>query len=409
MKARYLFCLIFAFLFTGLCPAEFQVNTHTTYDQKNADIAMEPDGNFLVVWSSYGQDGSSNGVFGQRFDLNCSRLAEEFQINTTSSGNQTEPAVAMDAAAGFVVAWHGPGLSEVDEEDIFAQYFDPNGVPLGDECLVNSRTIGRQLYPDVAMSRYGMFVVVWESENTPEVGKKAICGRIYDGNGIELGSEFLVNEEPAVCRYPAVVADASGQFAVVWLDDRSKNAILARLFTSEGSAITDTLEVSTVRISSVTRPSVAMDAGGNFIVAWDGDPNRAGLDDIHARLFDPNGAPLGDQFVVNTTSDGPQRYPQAAMNDTGEFVIVWETQIDPNVSEREILGQCFDCLGKPSGGEFLINSYVVGDQRYPSVGISEAGRFVTVWQSDDQDGSRYGIFAEVGQISGSADFTIVLQ
>jgi len=404
MKARYLCFLILSMFFAGLCQAEFQVNTHTSYDQKNADIAMEPGGNFVVVWSSYGQDGSSNGIFGQRFDPNCSPIGEEFQINTTSSGNQTEPAVAMDAMAGFVAVWHGPGLLEENEEDIFAQCFDSNGIPIGDERCINRQIAGRQLYPDVAISSNGMFVIVWESENTPETGKKAICGQFFDSNGMEIGAEFIVNEEPMVCRYPAVAADANGNFAIAWLDDRSSNSILTRLFASDGLARTDTFEVSTVEFRSVTRPSIAMNADGYFVVAWDGDPNFAGLDDIHAQLFDPNGAPLGEQFIVNTILDGPQRYPQVSMNDWGEFVIVWETQIDPNVSEREIFGQCFDRLGMPFGDELFINTYIEGDQRYPSVATSEAGTFVTVWQSDNQDGSRYGIFAEVGQIICSEDF-----
>jgi len=407
MKARYLYCLGISVYFAGLCLGEFQVNTHTTYDQKNADIAMEPGGNFVVVWSSYGQDGSSNGVFGQRFDANGGPLGQEFQINATSSGNQTEPAVAMDAAAGFVAAWHGPGFNDGDEEDIFVQYFDPDGVALGGEILVNHITSGRQLYPDVAMGRNGAFVVVWESENTPEEGKKAIYGRICDCNGMELGDEFLVNEESAECRYPVVAADANGCFAVVWLDDRSSNLILARLFDANGLPRTDTIEVSTVPLSSVTRPSIAMNADGYFVVAWDGDPNLAGLDDIHARLFDPNGEPFGEQFFVNTTIDGPQRYPQVAINNVYDFMIVWESRIDPNVNERDIFGQCFNGLCEPVGEECLINSFIEGDQRYPSVAISEAGNFVTVWQSDDQDGSRYGIFAETGQFTGMPDFNNV--
>jgi hypothetical protein len=147
-----------------------------------------------------------------------------------------------------------------------------------------------------------------------------------------------------------------------------------------------------------------MNTEGYFVVAWDGDPNLAGLDDIHARLFDPNGEPLGEQLFVNTFRDGPQRYPQVAMNDRSEFVIVWEIQIDPNVSEREISGQCFDHLGIPSGDEFFINTHIEGDQRYSSVALSEAGTFVTVWQSNHQDGSDYDIFAEVGQIICSEDF-----
>jgi len=404
MKVKCLWCLTLSVFLGALCPAEFQVNTRTTYDQKNADIAMESGGDFVVVWSSYGQDGSSNGVFGQRFDPSYSPLGEEFQVNTTSSGNQTEPAVAMDAAAGFIVVWHGPGLTDADEEDIFAQRFASHGAPVGGEFLVNTVTSGRQLYPSVAVGSNGTFVVAWESENTPEEGKKAICGQLYDGNGLEFGAEFIINEAPAVCRYPAVAADANGNFAVVWLDDRSSNSILARLFDANGSARGNTFEVSTVKFSSITRPSISMDAAGQFVVVWDGDPDRAALDDIHARLFDPNGAPLSEQFTVNTTLDGPQRHPQVAMNDRGEFVIAWEIQTDPDVTEREVYGQRFDSLGRPTGHESVLNTCLEGDQRYPAVAISEAGQFVAVWQSEAQDGSRYGIFADTGRIIGSADF-----
>jgi hypothetical protein len=191
----------------------------------------------------------------------------------------------MDAAVGFVVAWQGPGFIEEDREDIFAQRFDPNGLPIGGEFFVNSLADDRQLFPCVAMNGNGAYVVVWESANTPEEGDKSICGQLFDSNG-ELGTEFLVNAESSVCRYPDITADANGNFAVVWLDDRSSNSIMARLFDPNGTPQTDTFEVSTIGFSSVTRPSIAMDAVGNFVVAWDGDPNLAGLDDIHTRLYD---------------------------------------------------------------------------------------------------------------------------
>ncbi|MEJ2704060.1 MAG: hypothetical protein P8Z79_16620 [Sedimentisphaerales bacterium] len=404
MQVERLCCVAFGVFLVGVCYAEFQVNTWISNDQRNADVAMEPGGGFAVIWTSYGQDGSSNGIFGQLFEPDLSPLGTEFQVNTVSSGNQTEPAVAMDAAAGFVAVWHGPGLTEEDQGDIFAQRLESGGVPLGGEFRVNRGTLGRQLYPDVAMGQDGGFVIVWESENIPQVGKKAICGQLYDSDGLEVGGEFVVNEVPAVCRYPAVAADADGNFAVAWLDDRSGRSILARLFTVDGSAKTGTFAANTIEFSSITRPSMAMNAEGAFVVAWDGDPDRASQDDIHARLFDPDGKPLDEQFFVNTTFDGPQCYPQVAMNDSGEFVIVWETRLDPDVTEREIFGQRFNNLGEPIGDEFLINTYTENDQRYPSVAIDEAGRFVTAWQSKGQDGSRYGIFAEAGRITGSADF-----
>jgi len=405
MRHAFFSYLLVGLFFASVCGAEFQVNTHTSNDQRNAAIAMDKAGNFIVVWSSYLQDGSSNGVFAQRFDPNCGQLGEEFQVNATSSGNQAEPAVAMDAAAGFVVAWQGPGLIEEDREDIFAQRFDPNGSAVGEEFRVNSHTDDQQLFPSVALNDDGTFIVVWERSNTPMESDKAICGRLYDSNGVGFEAEFPVSAESAVCRYPDVAADANGNFAVVWMEDNSSNSIIGRLFDPNGTPRTDAFEVSTIRFGSVTRPSIAMDNAGRFVVTWDGDPNLAGLDDIHARLYDPNGTPLGEQFLVNTTTTCAQQYPQAAMNDDGEFVIVWDCRIDPNAdNQRDIFGQRFSSSGEFIGDEFQINTFELNDQRYPAVAINEADRFVTVWQSQTQDDSRYGIFARPGPIIGLADF-----
>jgi hypothetical protein len=115
------------------CGGEFQANTRKSNKQENPAIAMDAEGNFVVVWNSYLQDGSSNGIFGQRFDSNCNPAGDEFQINTETSGNQREPAVAMDAEGNFVVTWYGPGE---DKEDIFARRFNSNGQPLPTASLL---------------------------------------------------------------------------------------------------------------------------------------------------------------------------------------------------------------------------------------------------------------------------------
>jgi len=369
MRCSYLSYILTSLFLASVCGAEFQVNTHTTYDQKNAAIAMDENGNFVVVWSSYLQDGSSNGVFGRLFDPNCGQLGEEFQVNTTSAGNQAEPAVAMDAAAGFIVAWQGPGFIEENREDIYAQRFDPNGAPAGEEFLVNSYTDDQQLFPCATMNDHDTFVIVWESNNTPLEGDKAIYGRLFDSNGVEFGEEFLVNEELSVCRYPDVAADANGNFAVVWMEEKGTNSIMGRLFDPNGEPRTDAFDVSTIGFGSVTRPSIAMDDSGRFVVTWDGDPNLAGMDDIHARLFDANGAPSGEQFLVNTITTCAQQYPQAAMNGEGEFVIVWDCRIDPNDdNQRDIFGRRFGSSGEFIGDEFQINTFELNDQRKPDPG-----------------------------------------
>jgi len=401
MKKAFLISLAIAPFFASVCSAEFQVNTHTTWDQKDPAVAMDGQGAFVVVWDSYGQDGDSGGIFGQRFNAAGEPLGGEFQVNTTTSGNQANPSVAMDVAGNFVVVWQGPSLND---EDIFAQRFDPNGRPLGIEFQVNSYTDLQQLYPRVAMNAGGQFVVVWESQNIPQdPNKTSICGQLYDASGSKIGPEFTINSQPATYRYPDVAMNSDGNFAVVWMKEASKNSVMARLYNADGSAATEPFAVNTISFNSITQPSIAMDGSGHFVVTWDGDPNRASDDDIHARLYKPDGTPMGDQFIVNTTRTSAQHNPRVAMNSTGGFVIVWNSQIGPETSERDIFGQRFDSSGSPIGDEFQINTYVTGDQRNPAVAMTDTSRFVAVWQSDGQDGSGYGIFGQLGPIIGSAD------
>jgi hypothetical protein len=45
-------------------------------------------------------------------------------------------------------------------------------------------------------------------------------------------------------------------------------------------------------------------------------------------------------------------------------------------------------------GEFQVNTYVTGQQDYPSVAVAANGNFVVAWQSNNQDHSNYGVFAQ---------------
>ncbi len=396
--------LLIASISASTCFAEFQINTRTSSNQANPAIAMDADCNFMIVWSSYFTGDRSNEIFGQQFDPNCTPIGDEFQINTTTSGNQKEPSVAMNASGDFVVAWQGPGI---DEEDIFIQRFDPNCQPLGDELLINTYTQGKQQCPKVAMDKNGAFAVVWESEKFEvDTNTRVVSCQLFDVNGLTVGEEFEINLL-GDCRYPDVAMDPNGKFAVVWMEDgSSNNLIMVRLYDADGTAKTKPVDASTIEFDTLTRPSIAMNNSGHFIVTWDGDPETEKQDDIHARLFDPNGAAMSDQFIVNnTTLDGKQQNPQIAMNNIGEFVIVWESEIESSTVERDIFGQRYDSSGQPIGDEFQLNTFVEGDQGYPDIELSDNGVFVTVWQSKGQDGAGWGIFSEINSMADFIEVT----
>jgi hypothetical protein len=371
--------------------AEVQVNGRTSGAQANAAAAAGAGGNSVIVWSSYyTTSGRSNDIFARRLDSGGGFLGDEFLVNVATQGNQTEPAVAMGPQGRFAIVWHGPGL---DQEDIFLRLFGPSGRALTDELLVNLDTAGRQLYPSVAASGTGALAVAWESRETTAAGERTVVlVQRFDPNGSSLGSSVLVDTELYDCRYPEVAMDGTGRFAVTWMRDRTSHPIVVRLFDADGVPLTDPLAVNTTSIASITRPSIAMNSLGHFLVAWDGHPQRASEDDVYARLYDPNGVPRGAPFVVNTIRAGAQQLPQAALNDANEFIIVWEHDTGDPDAATEIAARYFDRNGVPVGEQFQLNTYTLEAQRYPDVAMTGAGFFLAAWESDGQDGSGYGIF-----------------
>ena len=394
--------LVIACFFASIAVAEHLVNTRTISNQTDSAVSIDSDGDFLVAWSSYGQDGDSGGIFAQRFDRNCLEVGGEFQINSQVAGNQTDPDAVMYEEGGFVVGWHGPGL---DGEDVYARRFDAEARPIAQEFRLNTLTDHRQRYPRVADSRTGAFVVVWETERPDgEDVSWAAAGRLYDTNGTPVGNEFLLSQIPG-CRNPDVAMDASGNFVVVWVQDSSTNTIMARLYEAAGTPRAEVFVVSSVALGSLTRPAVAMQTGGDFVVTWDGHHQLSSMDDIHARGFASDGTALSDQFIVNTTTDNAQQNPRISMTEQGLFVIVWHGESSAEANGKDVFARRYNASCAPMGGEIRLNSFALDEQKYPAVAISQNARYVAAWQSLDQDGSGYGIFATSSHRVCPADFT----
>jgi hypothetical protein len=145
---------------------EFRVNSHTTdgqFVERSSSVAVDAAGNFVVVWSSFNQDaGQSIGVFGQRYTSAGAPLGPEFRVNTFIFGHQRSPSVAADSSGNFVVAW----ASEAEDGSsygVFGQRYDASGEPRGSQFRVNTYTTSQQLLPSVAADAAGSFLVVWDS------------------------------------------------------------------------------------------------------------------------------------------------------------------------------------------------------------------------------------------------------
>ena len=91
------------------------MNQTTTGNQKWPAVATDAEGDFVVTWTSYGQDGAGNGygagysgqngVYARRYNNQGTATSNEFLVNTYTANNQQHSSVAMDSAGDFTIAW----------------------------------------------------------------------------------------------------------------------------------------------------------------------------------------------------------------------------------------------------------------------------------------------------------------
>jgi hypothetical protein len=106
----------------GPITPDFLVNAHTTSDQRRPQVGVDEFGHHVVAWQSDGQDGSGLGIFARRFDVVGMPRGPEFAVNTHTTGAQYHPVVSSDKVGNFVVAWTSLG-QDGDSSGVFARRF----------------------------------------------------------------------------------------------------------------------------------------------------------------------------------------------------------------------------------------------------------------------------------------------
>ncbi|WP_218044342.1 hypothetical protein, partial [Kiloniella majae] len=115
---------------------DIQVNSYTAGEQYNSSVAGLPDGGWVVVWDSDGQNGFAHGVYGQVYNADGSVEGAEFQIHTIAPGFWGAPVVTGLIDGGWVVTWHTYGQDGASL-GITAQAYDADGTTQGAQVQVN--------------------------------------------------------------------------------------------------------------------------------------------------------------------------------------------------------------------------------------------------------------------------------
>lgn len=384
---------------------EFGINTYTTDDQNHPQVAMASDGSFVVVWSSFDQDGDSGGIYAQRYGATGTLTGAEFRVNTTTVGNQAAPDVAMAADGRFVVVWTSGSDLDGSGRGVYAQYFDATGSADGTELKVNTTTLYDQFAADVAMTDDGSFVVVWESSAGLGDDLTGIYGQRFDATGIPMGGEIHVNTHTTDSQSNPDVAMASdGRFVVVWesfgQDGTSGYSIVGQRFSAAGAPVDAEFQINTTTDGSLTDASVAMAHDGSFAVVWQQADSVNSVYDVYGQRYTSSGAAAGTEFVLDTTINHYRQQPQIAMDANGAFIVTWIDQALPN-TDGNIYIRRFSSTGGAQSAGLRVNHFLSDNQFYPGLTRAATGRYVLVWASELQDGSDWGVYGQRFSAAGT--------
>ncbi|MEL6769686.1 MAG: T9SS type A sorting domain-containing protein [Bacteroidota bacterium] len=374
---------------------EFQVNTFTTDFQGNASVGMDADGDFVVAWTRFVEEDYDVGVYAQRFAADGSAQGSEFLVNTFTEGDQFGPSMAVDTDGDFVVAWTSRN-QDGDGNSIYAQRFASDGSAQGSEFRVNTFTTGNQSAPSVAVDGKGDFVVAWASRDQ-DGDAYGVYAQRYAADGVPQNEEFQVNTSTAGDQFgPSVAADTNGDFVVAWQSsgqDGDEFGIFAQRYAADGTPQGNEFQVNTFTTGDQFGTSVAIDGDGDFVIVWQSQDQDGDNDGVYARRYAADGSARDPEFCVNTFTTGRQDLVAVAMDTEGNFVATW-TSRDQGGDVDDIFAQSYTANGLVQGKEFRVNTFTTNRQRNSSVAVDEDGNFVVVWQSFGQDGDTDGIFAQ---------------
>ncbi|WP_406694269.1 hypothetical protein V5E97_24640 [Singulisphaera sp. Ch08] len=339
--------------------------------------------------------------------LSNTGLGPETRINSTVAGIQqfslqSNESVAVDVHGNIIAAWTSPNANGSGSK-IVARRVDSEGNPLGAEFVVNTTTTGLSLNPVVAASDGDKFVVAWEARgNSRDQSGWGVYARVYSTNGTALTDEILVNTSAVGNqRNPSVDWLSSDSFVVSWsgAGQGMQQTAFSRIFQGSGAPLTGEIRLSSFPKGGQRDVAVVALAGGDFQAVWRGQ-GAGDSNGLFSRQFDDHGHPLGPEFRVNTARRAREEQPALAVVDN-QVIISWQS-INNRLDRlgAGVIARRFDLNGSPLGPEFRINQTTVGSQFNPSIAPLVDGGFVAAWEGSG-GGDNHGVFVREFNADGT--------
>jgi hypothetical protein len=136
------------------------------------------------------------------------------------------------------------------------------------------------------------------------------------------------------------------------------------------------------------------------VITWQSYGQDGDGSGLFAQAYNADGTAQGGETQVNTYTTGGQDTPQITALSDGGWVITWQSN-GQDGSSFGIYAQAYSADGSKQGAETQVNTYTLGDQYSQQITVLSDGGWVITWQSNGQDGGG-GIYAQAYNADGTA-------
>ncbi|HEY0511418.1 MAG TPA: hypothetical protein VGH73_05920 [Thermoanaerobaculia bacterium] len=375
--------------------SEFRVNGNTESKQRNPVAAFNAAGSALVVWEN-----DKNGLRGRFYGRDGTPLTDELglvanQKLTTlpAQGNEVirkDPAVAFLPSGEFLLAWtEETDYVEVSlfienrqllDRDVYLQKFSAAGAPEGTPVRLNATTTGFQSLPKILVRNGADTVVAWQSTASGSAAGNGIFGRLVGSTVVPSSGETKLSSVSSPASNVSLAGDASGNFIAAWeAADGSSQGVYARLFTKSASPRGTEFRVNTTVAGLQRRAAVSADTNtGGWLMVWQGQAGGIKDSHIYGQFLSSAGGLVGPQVRISQGVAQGQVAPSVAAIAGGKFLVTWLDYQD--IFPVGLFGVEVDKLGSEIGAEVAINSQAINAQTRTSIAVSPLGGVLVPWE-----------------------------
>ena len=332
----------------------------------SADVAMDPRGNVVVVWSQPDPEPLSD-IWANHYDARTGLWGTARRIEL-DPGEALYPRVAMDAAGNALATWE---QSDGVYTHVWASRYDGTG--WDDPVRLDVSDTGDAREPRIAMNAGGAAAVVWwqvEGDTT-----QAWIDRYTMGAGWSLAEPVLVSGEPVsiLDLAPVVAIDAQDTAMVIVHDDTFHLRAVPHLAASGWGE--DELLIR----GPADGYDIALAPAGYGFVLWE-FPQASR---IHAWRYHPDRPSRLDVLMETSEIEmGSLRPGDVAVNPAGDGIALW---FQDSPRPRRVWAGVYSAAAETWGAPQELFSTGTVRPRSAQVAMDPRGHAHAIWILSDGD------------------------